>query len=92
MAAVDTAMLAFVADFIRQGSAGGHCGTWALSTDLAMNFLGAVSLPVAIGLLWTYQDHRETLRPAFRLVVRLPLCCLSALLLTYFAVFPAVIL
>ena len=86
--ALDAEMFSNIASFIRQNGYGGWCGTWMLVIDAKMITLGLMSLPVGYYTIRSYRIARERLSSRLRLVARLPLCCMAALLLTYFVAFP----
>jgi hypothetical protein len=88
--ALDAVMFGNIASFIRQSGYGGYCGTWAVWIHTKIILLGFISLPLGFYMIRSYWFAREALGPFVRFVVRMPLGCMVALLLTYFVAFRAV--
>src|ERR1051325_8218332 len=86
----DCLIFSEISSYIRMTGFGGWCGTWALVSFYRMIFIGALSLVPAYFAIRSYRFFRAGMPPGLRLVVRLPLCCLVALLAAYFVAFPAV--
>jgi hypothetical protein len=86
LAVIDAAITIQVCSFIHY-SADWRAGAGAIWTFTTVTFFAVLSLPVAFYVLRSYWLQRRTLTPALRFAARLPLACLSALLLAFFVAF-----
>ena len=85
---LDGLMIAEFASLHRHLRGPGMCGTWALVIEWKMSGYALLSLPLAL-LVLQHEKQLPTAGGLFhRACARLAVCCMMALLITFFGVLP----
>ena len=79
-----------VLSFIHQVGLGGKCGTWAATIDSAMIVLAVVAIPVGFLTARACHFFKAHLPAWMSFSIRMALCALLGLLLTYFIAIPVI--